>query len=128
MEKVGVKRSAKECAEFGLSKHRGDPAWILALEIPSHLVDAFRVVSLEAPRTEMVSLQVFVGQHSSIGIQKQRRKERVEQQEKPLGKEFPKLAWIWPRRWCGFCLALLVQKIGANFATQFVTSFHTSFQ
>ena len=37
-------------------------------------VDALWVVSLEVPTTEMVSLQVFVGQHRNVGIQQQRRR------------------------------------------------------
>ena len=39
---------------------------------PSHRVDGLWVVSLEAPTTEMATLEVFVGQHSHTGIQKQR--------------------------------------------------------
>ena len=43
------------CALLGLRKHRGDLAWILALENPSHWADAPWVVSLEVRKTEMVS-------------------------------------------------------------------------
>ena len=60
-----------EHISLGLRKHRGDLEWIFALDNPSHRVDALWVVSLEVPRTEMVSLQVFVGQHRNIGIQEQ---------------------------------------------------------
>ena len=41
---------------------------IFGLEDPSHCVDALQVVSLEVPRAEMVSLQVFVGRHRTIAL------------------------------------------------------------
>ena len=43
----------------------------------------------------MVSLRVLLDRHRKTGIQKAATHTRVEHTKKPLGKEFPKLAWIW---------------------------------
>ena len=82
------------------------------LENPSHRVDGLWVVSLEAPTTEMISLQVFVGQHrnyiilaskSSEADQCRAPRETAEKIESKIGVDFgPEggvdLAWIfWGR-------------------------------
>ena len=52
---------------------------------PKSLNQCSVVVPLEVPRTEMVSLQLLVDRYAN----------RVKHPEKPLGKKFPKMAWIW---------------------------------
>ena len=72
------------------------------LENPSHRVDGLWIVSLEAPTTEMVSLQVFVGQHrnlaskSSDADQCRAPRETIEKKVSKVGVDFgPKVACIW---------------------------------
>ena len=46
----------KQESLLGLREHTVDLAWIFANEYPSHWIAALWIVSLEVPRTEMVSL------------------------------------------------------------------------
>ena len=83
-------------------------------------------MSLEAPATEMASLQVFVGWHPKAAVQTS-----VEHPEKPLRKTFCKigvdlgpeggvdLAWIFGGR------EKRPEKVRGDFGTKFVTKFVT---
>ena len=87
-------------------------------------------MSLETPTTEMVSLQVFVGQHRKLNWHpKAVTQTRVEHPEKPLRKKYRKLAWIWAPRVRGFGVDFLgdrekrAEKFWCDFMTEFVTAF-----
>ena len=62
-------------------------------ENSSHWIDALWVVLLEVPRTEMVSLQVFVDRHRNTGVQSSNAYQGRAPRE-TIGKKFPELLWI----------------------------------